>query len=108
MKEPPLSNCQKINRIWDIPRGMGWEAYGMDAWRQGDWKMMRLPPPYGNSDWQLYDLTRDPGETNDIAEGNPDLVRELAVKWEHYARTNEVVHPDKPVAYGKPVSPGKY
>ena len=89
-------------------RGMGWEAYGMDAWRQGDWKILRLPPPYGNNDWQLYDLTRDPGETTDIAEDNPDLVRELAVKWEHYARTNEVVHPDKPVAYGKPVSPGKY
>jgi arylsulfatase len=89
-------------------RGIGWEAYGMDAWRQGDWKMMRLPPPYGNSDWQLYDLTKDPGETTDIAKDNPDLVREFAVKWEHFARTNEVVHPDKPVAYGKPVSPGKY
>jgi arylsulfatase len=89
-------------------RGMGWEAYGMDAWRQGAWKLLRLPPPYGNSDWQLYDLTRDPGETTDVAEDHPDLVRELAVKWEHYARTNEVVHPDKPVAYGKPVSPGKY
>jgi hypothetical protein len=36
------------------------------------------------------------------------LGHELAVKWEHYARTNEVVHPDKPVAYGKPVSLGKY
>jgi arylsulfatase A-like enzyme len=89
-------------------RGMGWEAYGMDAWRQGDRKILRLPSPYGNNDWQLYDLTRDPGETNDIAEDNPDLVRKLAVKWEHYAKTNEVVHPDKPVAYGKPVSPGKY
>jgi arylsulfatase len=70
--------------------------------------MLRLPPPYGNGDWQLYDLTRDPGETTDLAEDNSDLVRELAVKWEHYAKTNEVVHPDKPVAYGKPVGPGKY
>ena len=94
--------------LLDQERGIGWEAYGMDAWRQGPWKILRLPPPYGNSEWQLYDLTRDPGETTDIALGNPGLVRELAAKWEYYAKTNEVVHPNKPVAYGRPVSPGKY
>jgi arylsulfatase A-like enzyme len=102
----PLLSGQKD--VAFAERGMGWEAYGMDAWRQGGWKILRLPPPYGNGDWQLYDLARDPGETTDLAEDNLDLVRELAGRWEHYARTNEVVRPDKPVAYGKPVSPGRY
>lgn len=89
-------------------RGMGWEAYGMDAWRQGDWKMLRLPAPYGNGEWQLYDLSSDPGETTDLAEANPRVVRELAGKWERYAEANEVVHPNEPVAYGKPARPGRY
>ncbi len=89
-------------------RGLGWEAYGMDAWRQGKWKILRLPPPYGSGDWQLYDLLRDPGETVDLAANNLGLVGQMASGWEIYAEENEVVHPDKPVFYSKPVSPGKY
>jgi len=89
-------------------RGMGWEAYGMDAWRQNNWKMLKLPPPYGNDEWQLYDLASDPAETNDVSKEHPDKVREFAAKWDDYAKMNEVVHPDKKSFYAKPVSPGKY
>jgi arylsulfatase A-like enzyme len=89
-------------------RGLGWEAYGMDAWRQGKLKILRLPPPFGSGDWQLYDLHKDPGEITDIAAIYPELVSEMAANWETYATQNEVVHPDKPVLYAKPVSPGKY
>jgi arylsulfatase A-like enzyme len=89
-------------------RGFGWEAYGMDGWRQGNWKMVRLPPPYGNGEWQLYDLRKDPAETMDLAMKMPDQVRGFAAEWTAYAKKNEVVHPDKPVAYAKPPAPGKY
>ena len=54
-------------------RGLGWEAYEMDAYRLGDWKILRLPEPYGNGDWQLYDLGSDPGETTDLADRHPEL-----------------------------------
>ena len=100
-----------LNRSEDAgfsERGFGWEAYGMDAWRQGDWKILRLPQPYGNGDWQLYNLRADPGETTDLAAANPDTVRQMAAGWERYAAANEVVHPDTPVFYGKPVPPGRY
>ena len=80
----------------------------MDAWLDGSLKLVRLPPPYGNTRWQLYDLAVDPGETNDIADEKPELVKRYAANWETYARENEVVHPNTPVAYGKPVAPGKY
>jgi arylsulfatase len=88
--------------------GLGWEAYGMDAWLEGDMKLVRLPEPYGNSQWQLYNLRSDPGETNDLAGKMPKRVAEFEAKWLNYARFNEVVHPDKPVAYGKPVKPGRF
>ena len=42
------------------PRELGWSAYGMDAYRKGNWKALRLPEPYVNGDWQLYDLAADP------------------------------------------------
>jgi len=91
-----------------MERGLGWEAYGMDAYRRGNWKALRLPPPYGSGDWQLYNLTEDPGEVHDLAAQNPDLVAELALGWKAYAEANGVIHPDTPVAYARPVSEGRY
>ena len=97
----------EADRNW-MERGLGWEAYGMDAFRQGDWKILRLPEPYGNGTWQLYQLRDDPGETSDLADQYPRRLQQLAADWAEYAETNEVVHPDQPVAYARPVSAGKY
>ena len=89
-------------------RELGWEAYGMTAYRQGNWKMLRQPPPYGNGKWQLYNLAVDPGELDDLAAEHPDRVAELAEAWDRWAEANEVILPSEPVAYARPVSPGKY
>lgn len=89
-------------------RGTGWSAYGMDAYRHGDWKVLRLPEPFGNGEWQLYDLSADPGEVNDLAAEHPEMVHELATAWEGYARDNGVIKPSEPAAYGKPVTAGKF
>ncbi len=80
----------------------------MDAYRRGHWKALRLPPPYGNGNWQLYNLAEDPGEVRDVAAQHPDLVAELALGWTAYAEANGVIHPDTPVAYARPVSGGRY
>ena len=89
-------------------REFGWSAYGMDAYRSGNLKVLRLPEPYGNGDWQLYDLSVDPGEINDLASDFPDRTRELAKAWERYADANGVIQPDSPTAYAKPVKGQKY
>jgi len=89
-------------------RGLGWEAYGMDAYRRGDWKVVRLPEPYGNGAWQLYNLAEDPGEVTDLAGQRPDLVAELSLAWEQYAESSGVIRPDQPIAYAKPAAPGKF
>ena len=91
-----------------VDRELGWEAYGMDAYRRGDWKALRLPRPYGNDRWQLYNLAEDPGETRDLAAQNPDLVTELDQAWREYAEANGVIRPSEPVAYGRPVSGQKH
>jgi len=89
-------------------REIGWEAYGLDAYRRGDWKVLRLPAPYGTGEWQLYDLANDPGEVNDLAPVHREIVEELAKGWERYAEENGVIKPSEPVAYSRPVSGGKY
>jgi arylsulfatase A-like enzyme len=84
-------------------RELGWSAYGMDAYRRGHWKVLRLPEPYGSGDWQLYDLAADPGELHDLASEFPERAGALAKAWEVYAESNGVIQPNTATAYAKPV-----
>lgn len=54
-----------------------WED--QQAVRSGRWKAIRQTP---GSDWELYDLERDVGETTDAAASNPDVARGLGAKFE--------------------------
>ncbi len=90
------------------PRELGWSAYGMDAYRKGNWKVLRLPEPYGNGNWQLYDLGADPGELHDLSSEFPDRVSELARAWEDYADSNGVIQPNAATAYARPVVGRKF
>jgi arylsulfatase len=90
------------------PRELGWSAYGMDAYRQGDWKVLRLPAPYGSGDWQLYDLANDPGEIHDLRTEYPLRAQALSKAWEAYAEENGIIQPNVATAYAKPVTGRKF
>lgn len=70
------------------------ELIGKRGIRQGDWKLVHMPPPYGNGNWQLYDLAADPAESDDLADDMPGKVAELVALWDQYAEDNGVVLPD--------------
>ena len=72
------------------------------AYRLGNWKILKLPVPYGTGRWQLYDLSSDPGETTDLAMSFPDRAEGLAKRWNSYASENGIVEPDHPMVYAKP------
>jgi arylsulfatase len=75
----------------------------MDAYRRGNWKVLRLPEPYGSGDWQLYDLAADPGEVHDLVSEFPQRASALAKAWENYAKSNGVIQPNTATAYAKPI-----
>jgi arylsulfatase A-like enzyme len=52
-----------------------WEFMGWTAVRQGNWRAVK---PAKATAWELYDLSRDPGETKDVAAANPALVAKLS------------------------------
>lgn len=75
-------------------RVLGMELFGKRAVREGRWKIMHMPEPWGTGDWQLYDLVADPVEARDLADSHPDVLASLVSKWEDYARENNVIIPD--------------
>lgn len=70
--------------------GFGWELFEMKAYIKGDWKLLRLPQPFGTGNWELYDLKNDPAETTDLSEEYPEIKAQLIEEWNKYAQHNEV------------------
>ena len=62
-----------------------WRDYQQLAIRKDRWKLIDpLFPdsePLANAKWQLYDLSVDPGESNDLAAQHPDIVAQLAADF---------------------------
>ncbi|MCB0996183.1 MAG: arylsulfatase [Acidimicrobiales bacterium] len=55
--------------------------------------------PFGDHEWQLYDQTADPTQLNDLAETDPERVRELAEGWERAAWKNNVYPIDEGLGF---------
>ena len=82
---------------------MGWELFGKQAIRQGDWKILYVPgvpsrderlPVLKPGQWQLYNLAEDPAEMNDLAGSNPAKLKEMLALWERYTTENNFIYPD--------------
>jgi arylsulfatase len=74
---------------------LGWEVFGNRAVRQGDWKLRWQFEPLGKGDWELFNVTADPAERNDLAKQNPAKVKELLALWDSYVKENNVILPSR-------------
>ncbi|MCA9269922.1 MAG: arylsulfatase [Planctomycetales bacterium] len=63
-----------------------WEWSGSRAVRHGDWKLVG---GRGAKSWELYDVAADRTETTNLAEKHPDVVAEMAQRWNDWAERTE-------------------
>ncbi len=70
--------------------GMGYELFEMKAFIQDEWKILRLPVPFGSGEWTLHNLKEDPGEILDLSDQHPEKKAKLLAAWQDYAKQNEV------------------
>jgi len=74
---------------------IGWELLGWRALRVGQWKSTWIDRPFGTSSWQLFDLSRDPGETTDLHAVHPERMQHLLKIWEEYEKEVGVIYADE-------------
>ncbi|KAI9871571.1 MAG: hypothetical protein M1823_008407, partial [Watsoniomyces obsoletus] len=77
-----LIDPESTRYIHDEDAVTGWELFDRQALRKGRWKAILIPPPYGPGEWQLYDLSVDPGETDDLSTQEPEKLKELLKHWD--------------------------
>ena len=61
-----------------------WRQGGRTALRHGDWKLVRMGGKFapGKAKWELYDLSKDISEENNLAATEPERLAELVKIWE--------------------------
>jgi arylsulfatase len=74
---------------------LAWELFGNRALRQGDWKIRWQIKPMGKSDWELFNVAKDPAERQDLAAAQPERLAALIARWDDYVRTNNVILPSR-------------
>jgi arylsulfatase len=77
--------------VYSTEEYIGGELGGGKWMRQGAFKAVHVPKPYGDGEWHLYDVVEDPGETHDLADEKADLLKQLRAAWDRYAEEVGVV-----------------
>ena len=67
------------------------ELSGNAAVYQGDYKLVRNMPPFGDRKWHLYNLRIDPTELKDLAATDPDRVKSMSADYAEYVKKNGVI-----------------
>ena len=95
------------------------EMIGQRGYRAGDWEAVTLHQPltpFDDAEWELYDMASDPTQLHDLARERPEVVADLAARWEAAAWAGQVfpldegtqvkylIRPPHQAAYEQPVT----
>lgn len=72
-----------------------WEHEGNRAVRVGDWKLVASG---AKNPWELYDIARDRSEMHNLAEAEPERVREMGALWQAWAERSDVLPLNPPLS----------
>ena len=83
-----LSN--NSDQIHSTDEPIGYELGGNSALFKGDYKLVINKMSQNETDWHLFNIKIDPGETKDLVNERPELLSEMMADYEAYAKENNV------------------
>jgi arylsulfatase/uncharacterized sulfatase len=92
---PVISGTAK--RVRGPDEVLGYELSGNKALFKGDYKLLSNLAPVGDGQWHLYNIVKDPGETQDLQQALPELFQILQADYAKWSKANGVL--DMPTAY---------
>ena len=82
---------KNTDSIYGPDDALGWEYNDSKAIRVGDYKARWISKPFGQEKWQLFDLSVDPGESNDMSSQKPEVKKRLIDTWADFAKSVGVI-----------------
>ena len=76
----------------------GFEHNNYAMLRKGNWKITNITRPFDTANFELYNLSADLAEINNLKESEPDKYRELILAWSKFSSEMKVQVPP-PVIY---------
>jgi arylsulfatase A-like enzyme len=86
---PMLTGAASSVHSADKP--LGYELSGNAVLFKGDYKLVKNLPPYGDGRWRLYNITADPGESNDLSVSDPQRFAAMQRDYAAFAKANDVL-----------------
>jgi arylsulfatase len=89
---------------------LGFEFWGGRGIVAGDWKISGLynQDTHTREPWQLFDLSVDPGEQNDLSTERPEIMKKMINYWKDYVAANGIILAEPYVpALRKPIKGGE-
>ncbi len=103
----PMTGKSALNYLTDQSETIhgdepiGWELYGNRALIKNKYKAVLIWPPEGTGEWQLYDISEDPTESNDLSKSHANLLEKMINDWNGYAEVNGVAIVNEDIGYGR-------
>jgi arylsulfatase len=79
------------DELYDADDAVAGELGGNQWVRLGDYKAVKSPRPFSTGEWLMFDLSKDPGETEDLSEQKPEEMTKLMAAWDEYVKEVGVV-----------------
>jgi len=73
-----------------VERTLFWQHENHAAVREGNWKLVTANDRDPTA-WELYDLSSDRSESEDLSSRHGDVAKRLAEKWRRWAEQSNVV-----------------
>ena len=77
--------------VHSADKPLGYELSGNAVLFKGDYKLVKNLPPYGDGRWRLYNITADPGESNDLSGSDPHRFAAMQRDYAAFGKANNVL-----------------